>query len=209
MTSPYLIPCLVTLRAEFNKEAPNRDKGADGWIGDAKHQNETSDHNPDSQGRVLAIDIDSSGPWPAGYTLDTYVNDIIAKCQNGDEDRLEYIIRNGKIYERHNGYKARDYNGSDPHRNHAHFSARHDHTGQNDTGEWFMLSATDKAWLVDQFNGIADDVWAKKIQDPYAPNDPDRNLPASTWLKYSDSRGQLSSVEADIESKIDGLTKKP
>lgn len=166
-TKPYLIPCLVQLRSEFNTEAPNRDKGADGWIGDPAHQTHVSDHNPDSQGRVLAIDIDTTGPWPNGYTLDTYVNYIIERCRSGEEDRIEYIIRNRKIFERDNDYNAREYDGDDPHTNHAHFSARHDHTGQNSKGEWFMLSATDKTWITDLIThalaknsvAVGDDHW--------------------------------------------------
>jgi hypothetical protein len=30
----FLVPCLVQLRTEFNTLSPNRDKGADGSIGD-------------------------------------------------------------------------------------------------------------------------------------------------------------------------------
>ena len=51
--SPYLVACLVQLRAEFNAINPRRDKSSDGWIGDVAHQGEVSDHNPDSAGRVL------------------------------------------------------------------------------------------------------------------------------------------------------------
>jgi hypothetical protein len=34
MPTDFLVNCLVELRAEFNTLSPNRDKGADGWIGD-------------------------------------------------------------------------------------------------------------------------------------------------------------------------------
>lgn len=138
MTVPwFLIPCLVALRIEFNLVNPHRDKGADGSIGDDAHQAEpTSDHNSDSQGRVLAVDIDSSGPWD-GETFNALVFNIIHACQAGIEDRIEYIIWNHHIYSRAYGYVERVYTGtSDPHTNHAHFSARHDHTGQNDTSSW-------------------------------------------------------------------------
>lgn len=129
MATPYLVACLATLRAEFNALSPNRDKGSDGWIGDAAHQAGTSDHNPDAQGRVLAIDIDSTGPWPVPF--DDLVNSTV-----GDA-RLEYIIWNRRITTRDTGWVWRPYTGtSDPHTGHAHFSARHDHTGNTSTATW-------------------------------------------------------------------------
>lgn len=207
MANPYLIPCLVRLRSEFNTEAPNRDKGADGWIGDVNHQGKVSDHNPDSEGRVLAIDIDSTGPWPAGFTLDTYVNYIIEECQNGAEYRIEYIIRNRKIYERKHGYQPRDYTGNDPHTNHAHFSARHDHTGQNDTGEWFMLSQTDKNWIIGQFDDIANAVWNHMEEDPQSTATPPGKGRMGGWARmekarrdgqYEDLKNRLTAIETKL-----------
>lgn len=134
--SPFLIPCLVQLRYEFNVLNPARDKGADGWIGDTAHQTRVSDHNPDSQGRVLAIDIDVTGPWPDNSTLLMFVQFILDRCRSGVETRLEYIIFQGKIYTRDNQWHTSTYTGTDQHTNHAHFSARHDHVGQNVTTSW-------------------------------------------------------------------------
>jgi hypothetical protein len=129
MATPYLVPCLVTLRSEFNALSPGRDKGADGWIGDAAHSARTSDHNPDALGRVLAVDIDSTGPWPVPF--DGLVESLRA------DDRLEYIIWNRRIASRDQGWTWRTYTGTaDPHTNHAHFSARHDHTGNTSTAPW-------------------------------------------------------------------------
>lgn len=132
----YLVPCLVTLRAEFNQLAPARDKGADGWIGDAAHQARTSDHNADPQGRVLAVDIDSTGPWPRPF-------DSLVESLRGD-DRLEYVIWNRRIASRDQGWTWRAYTGSsDPHTGHAHFSARHDHTGNDSTAPWGLTEEDD------------------------------------------------------------------
>lgn len=136
MADPYLVPCLVTLRSEFNRLSPNRDKGADGWIGDTAHQTHTSDHNPDAQGRVLAIDIDSTGPWPRPF------GDLVESLR-GDA-RLEYIIWNRRICSRDQGWTWRTYTGTaDPHTNHAHFSARHDHTGNTSTAPWGLIQEND------------------------------------------------------------------
>jgi hypothetical protein len=188
VTAPFLAPCLVVLRAEFNTENPNRDKGADGWIGNAAHQKEVSDHNPNSKGQVLALDIDTTGPWPSGLELDDYVDFIISRCQTGEEDRIEYIIRNRKIYERKNKYVGRAYDGDDPHTNHAHFSARHDLTGFNDTGEWFMLSGTDKTWLTNTIRAevakVAEEVWDYPLQRPEAAKG--TMTSAGAYQRYTD-----------------------
>jgi hypothetical protein len=129
VTVPFLVPCLATLRSEFNQLNPGRDKGADGWIGDAAHQATTSDHNPDAQGRVLAVDIDNDGPWPAPFGE-------LVESLRGDY-RLEYIIWDRRIASRTQGWTWRTYTGTaDPHTGHAHFSARHDHTGNTSTATW-------------------------------------------------------------------------
>jgi hypothetical protein len=149
VTAPYLVACLVTLRAEFNELAPDRDKGSDGWIGDTAHRAENSDHNPDSRGRVLAVDIDSTGPWPVSFS--TMVESV-----RGDY-RLEYIIWNRRIASRDRGWTWRKYTGTtDPHTSHAHFSARHDHTGNTSTASWHLedipmaLTKQDKDWIAAQ-----------------------------------------------------------
>jgi hypothetical protein len=143
MASWFLVPCLVQLRSEFNDLNPNRDKGADGSIGDTAHQSSTSDHNPDAQGRVLALDIDSTGPWP-DFTFAAAVGLIIERCRSGREDRIQYIIWDHHIYSRSTGFAKQVYTGTaDPHVNHAHFSARHDHHGESDTRGWNLLSLED------------------------------------------------------------------
>jgi hypothetical protein len=144
VTAAFLVPCLVELRREYNVLSPDRDKGADGWIGDAAHQATTSDHNPDSQGRVLAVDVDSTGPWPVPFA-DT-VAMVVGRCRSGREDRLEYLIWDRGIYSRSYGWVKRVYIGADPHTGHAHFSARHDHHGQDDVRGWNLLSLLPKEY---------------------------------------------------------------
>lgn len=136
MADWHLVPCLVTLRAEFNAIAPGRDKGADGSIGDTAHAARASDHNPDAQGRVLALDIDSTGPWPRPF------DSLVEDCRG--DDRLEYIIWNRRIASRDRDWTWRTYTGSsDPHTGHAHFSARHDHAGNDSTAPWGLTTGDD------------------------------------------------------------------
>lgn len=137
MTSWFLVPCLVRMRDEWNAISPKRDKSADGSIGDAAHSSRTSDHNPRSDGAVLALDIDSTGPWPGGF--DHFVQRVVAQQKSGADSRLEYVIWNHKIASRTRRWAWATYTGSsDPHTGHAHFSARHDHSGNTSTAAWHI-----------------------------------------------------------------------
>jgi hypothetical protein len=60
VSRPYHIaPSLKALFAEVNRLAPRRSKRSDGGVGDARHQKQKSDHNPDfsAGGVVRAIDV--------------------------------------------------------------------------------------------------------------------------------------------------------
>jgi hypothetical protein len=132
MTAPFLVPCLVQLRDQFNHEFPDRAKGADGWIGDNAHatENPSSDHNPNIKGQVRAIDITTDLKRPGISLWD------VCEMLRGSP-RLEYIIHMRKIASRSHGWTWRTYTGTaDPHTNHAHFSARADGTGYNDKSPW-------------------------------------------------------------------------
>lgn len=153
------IPCLVALRTEFNTLSPKRDKGADGSIGDPSHTS-SSDHTPDEDSSVLrnrdadkrnethALDIDSTGPWPGTGTNKQRFHRINMRILAGekakwnddkDKCRLNYMIWDGKIYDKDNNFEPRDYNGSDPHTNHAHYSARYETSCENDTRPWGVI----------------------------------------------------------------------
>jgi len=155
MASWTLVPCLVALRDEFNTIAPKRDKGADGSIGDSSHTS-SSDHTPDEDSNVLrdhdadsknevhALDIDSTGPWPDGHSFKSMVLEVIerekAKWDDPDDVcRLNYVIFDRKIYDKDNDFEPKTYTGSDPHTNHAHFSARYETQAENDTRPWGVV----------------------------------------------------------------------
>lgn len=155
-----LVGCLIMLRNEFNLVSPGRDKGADGSIADALHS-PSSDHTPDEDSRVLrdhdadtknevhALDIDSTGPWPDGKRgdvkgswFDRKIHEIIAEQKRrwldpGDMCELHYIIWNRYIYSTSTDWEPRPYTGSsDPHTNHAHFSARYETRAETSKRPW-------------------------------------------------------------------------
>jgi hypothetical protein len=148
VTGPVLVACLVALRAEFDAQYPGRDKGADGWIGDAAHQQESSDHNPDETGRtpfedddkineVHALDIDKDLRAAGGAAaLNADVERIRLAHQTGRDDRLQNIIWQGRIASRSWGWDWHTYTGASKHFDHAHFSARYVTATENDTSPW-------------------------------------------------------------------------
>jgi peptidoglycan hydrolase-like protein with peptidoglycan-binding domain len=85
-----------------------------GWIGDAAHQAECSDHNPDSTGVVHAID-----PMVTG----THAQAVVNACLHAAD--LQYVIHNRTIWSATVGWAARAYTGSNPHTDHVHISGKH------------------------------------------------------------------------------------
>lgn len=150
MAAWTLVPCLVALRGEFNSIAPDRDKASDGSIGDAAHRQTNSDHNPDeesaalrdhdadSKNEVHAIDVDNSGPWPPGFSMELAVQHILRRCRSGQERRLKYIIYNRRIWSSSSGWTQRTYDGANPHDKHAHFSASYETAHEASTASWHL-----------------------------------------------------------------------
>ena len=133
MADWILIPCLRALFMEFDRIAPSRDRASDGSIGDAAHQKEVSDHNPDETGsvpihdadhinEVHAIDVDNN-LRESDLTMEKVVQFLLGRCRSGAEKRLRYIIYNRRIWSASSGWVQKAYAGPSPHTEHAHFSA--------------------------------------------------------------------------------------
>jgi hypothetical protein len=138
--APFLVPCLVSLRGEFNELAPTRDTESDGWIGDAAHQQEQSDHNPDATGAVHAIDVDRD-LRRAGWSMERAVQITVGRHRSGLDERLHYVIFNRRIWASDWGWTEREYDGPNPHDKHAHFSARYTAAAERDVSPWGLLAA--------------------------------------------------------------------
>lgn len=140
---------LLTLRSQVNALYPNRDKSSDGTIGDAAHQGEVSDHNPDALGIVRALDITHD---PAhGCDIDKFTDALAA----GRDPRISYVIANQLIMSGPAGpypWSWRAYYGTDPHTNHVHISVVADASADRTTtwalpgltGEGLMATAEEK-----------------------------------------------------------------
>jgi hypothetical protein len=121
MPKPKLSNAAEQLRSEINAKYPNRDKRSDGWIGDTAHNARKSDHNPDKQGWVRAIDIDSDlvkGSSKESWLLAEQIKTIALK---GDK-RISYVIHQHRIASPLKNWVWRVYKGSNPHVSHIHIS---------------------------------------------------------------------------------------
>lgn len=129
MPAAFLTPALATLRAEIDALYPNRSKLSDGWLGDAAHAARHSDHNPEEDGSVDAIDVTHD---PANgcdcFKLREQVKHDPRIVGGG------YVIFNGEIYNPDISDSWRDYDGENQHEHHMHVSVAD--RLQNDTSPW-------------------------------------------------------------------------
>lgn len=115
MPEPFLAPCLVNLRQEIDRRWPTRSRASDGWVGDRRHQGEESDHNPDANGLVRALDVTVDGirAWPV----------IVAVTHHPS---TWYVIHNRLIFSRTHHWRPVEYDGANPHTEHFHVSIQKD-----------------------------------------------------------------------------------
>lgn len=142
-----LVPAAITLREQINRRFPKRDKASDGWIGDAKHAQRASDHNPDAHGWVHALDIDDDfgAPGDAQRLADQLLE--YARSGKPGSERIKYLVYADKLASgthRTTWWKWRPSNEQN-HRNHIHISFT---AAAEDDGSPFplpMLHVPDKA----------------------------------------------------------------
>jgi hypothetical protein len=92
----------VKLRDMVDDRWPKRDRASDGWLGDSKHAARTSDHNPNAQGIVRAIDIDEnmgSGKNRQGKTAKKLADQIVqyAASTAPGAKRVKYVVYEHEI----------------------------------------------------------------------------------------------------------------
>lgn len=130
-----LTKSLTRLRSDFSTTHPKRLKDSDGWIGDPRHQQSPSAHNPDDtpgsrpesedtdstpEVRGLDVDKDLDGPGTPQAVMRGLLDEIIRTA--ADARRLNYMIFARKIAVRSEGWIWRQYVGDSTHDEHAHFS---------------------------------------------------------------------------------------
>lgn len=113
----------IQLRNQVDDTYPSRDRTSDGWIGDTRHAARPSDHNPDVNGWVRAIDLDRDLSGRAKPDLMPDLADQIRLlCKSKREKRIAYIIFDGRIASSKKAWAWRPYEGSNKHNHHMHVS---------------------------------------------------------------------------------------
>ena len=94
-----LVPAGVKLRAQIDARWPKRDRRSDGWIGDRAHQARKSDHNPDQNGWVHAIDIDADLDPKHKDAAQDLANQLVAYARSGapGSERIKYVVFRDRI----------------------------------------------------------------------------------------------------------------
>jgi hypothetical protein len=207
------LPVSTSLRDEFDVAFPNRERTSDGTIGDAAHQKEVSDHNPDDTpgvrvggsdsdhvAEVHARDVTSALNAP-GWTMARVTDIIRARHKSGADARLLYIICDRRIASVTSGWDWVAYSGSDPHQVHAHFSFRYGSGNgpanpENDTRPWGIVAAVTAAREEDDMATGAD-VWNAEFGPANGRETAGERL-ANVDSKIDTVASDLEQVKADV-----------
>lgn len=150
-----------------------------GGVGDAAHKLRSSDHNEDDTAGSKAAQTDADSK-PEHRAIDVMLGSAFSKADAyelidnlvgdpADRARLKYIIFNGSIWSRSNGWKKADFDG-DPHTDHVHLTGDaadddNDHTwleddmGDLDYGSTGWKKANEKAIGTRPARLLLDELW--------------------------------------------------
>lgn len=126
---------LIHWRDQINAKVPSRNRRNDGTIGDAAHSARVSDHNPDTDGVVKAMDITND---PGHGVISRHLAEAIVASR---DDRVKYIISNRQIIAGSGGpnsWKWRAYSGTNPHTEHVHLSVRKQASYFDNVRDWAL-----------------------------------------------------------------------
>ncbi len=129
---------LLKLREQINAAYPRRKKGSDGTIGNAEHSARSSDHNPDVDGVVKALD--TTHDPASGFDSYTFSDMLIANR----DPRIKYVISNGRIASGPQGpspWVWRRHIGANKHDHHNHVSIRKEAKFFDDETPWKLSGA--------------------------------------------------------------------
>ena len=127
----------IQLREQIDDCFSERDRASDGWVADIRHMREgKSDHIPDVDGWVRAIDIDRDLSGKAKPDIMPDLADEIRIFAKRDGKRVSYIIFDGRIASPILGWKWRKYTGANKHNHHMHVSFKKE---DDNNGDFYQI----------------------------------------------------------------------
>lgn len=130
-----LAKSLTRLREQVNAKWPERSKQSDGTKGDDAHASRTSDHNPNKNGDVTALDLTHD---PAhGFNSYKFADWLMI----ARDSRIKYVISNSRIASGSDGPQPwvwRKYTGANKHDHHVHISVKADPVVYDNGRDWFI-----------------------------------------------------------------------
>lgn len=130
---------LVQLRSEVNAKWPTRSKISDGTIGDSAHASSASDHNPNTEDVVCALDLTHD---PAnGFDAHALADYLVANRH----PNLKYVISDSRIAGPWIGWNWGYYDGMNSHDKHIHISV-----GVGEDGESVQPYDDKTKWLKEE-----------------------------------------------------------
>lgn len=173
-------------------------------------------HDADSVDEVHAIDVDDTLNQGGDPSMEDCVQLILARCRTGVEDRLRYVIYERRIWEADNGWDQSDYTGSNPHDQHAHFSASYDSGREADTSSWGLveeygmaLSDGDKDWIDARLNAYVGDVVDRWTSEggrvPAEDENPQQTLASAAYYSGADGAYMRYQQLTALQESVDRL----
>jgi hypothetical protein len=185
-----LVAAGVKLRDQVDERWPNRDTSSDGWIGDTDHRARPSDHNPDAQGWVHAIDIDKDG-----IDADALADQLIAYARNREPGsrRLKNVVFKGRVASGTYPDKFWTWRRDPSLGHYTHIHVSFTDAAETD-GRPFPLDIleSDMPLSDDDVKRIARAVWQHQFQTGWQNDgtfDPTKPLTVKAQTALSDSRG--------------------
>jgi peptidoglycan hydrolase-like protein with peptidoglycan-binding domain len=131
-----LAASLIACVDEADRLWPGRRRVSDGSIGDTAHQAVDSDHNPNPQGWVTALDLTHDPD--VGLDAHLWADEL----RRRRETRVKYVISAGRIFASYHrdwrrAWEWGPYVGANSHHLHTHVSVLNTATGRGVTAPWF------------------------------------------------------------------------
>lgn len=202
---------LQNLRRQVDAAFPGRDRGSDGWIGDAEHQANTSGHNPDDTAgskpawngdpddtqEVRAWDCDSDfGP---GIDAQDVVDHL--RRLPGLESVIRYMIYDRRIYHSRVDFQGAPYTGASAHTEHIHFEGAWSQAADNNKTFNYRLELVPVPLTTDDLSkirGVVREEVAQQLRDWTEPDPADET---KTRRVGGDIRN-MESRRAGMEDRI-------